>query len=244
MPMPPNMDSHKLFAQLASTVRPHKIVPFPRNKPDSNEPAFNVAMVIMTNQEALAVSAAAEKTARAMLKDNLPNKEEQAKGYDQIFNNVSAIETLYRVCRDVDDLNNKIFPSPKAISDVLTTDEISILLNDYFTTQVELGPMVGSMTDDEIEAWIQKLAEGGQSSLYFLNSFSWEALKELVIAMAVRSWNSPMDKSLPTGQPEEATSNEPKKKTRKSKTSEPLPESLSLMTFSDTTESLTPSNKE
>ncbi len=244
MAMPPIMDSHKLFAQLASTVRPNKIVPFPRNNPETNEPVFNIAMVIMTTQDAMIVSAAAEKMARQMLKDNVPNKEDQAKGYDQIFNNVSAIETLYRVCRDPEDLEKKVFPSPKAISDVLTTDEIAILLNHYFTVQVELGPIVGSMTDDEIEAWIQKLAEGGQSSVYFLNSFSWEALKELVIAMAVRSWTSQMDKSLPTGQPEEVTSNESKKKTKKSKTSSNLPESLSLMTSSDITENLTLSNKE
>ena len=51
-------------------------------------------------------------------------------------NNVSSVETLYRVCRDPDDLEKKVFPSAKAISDVLTTDEISILLNDYFAYNI------------------------------------------------------------------------------------------------------------
>lgn len=238
MTMPPNMESSKLFAALASTVRPHKIVPFPRKDEDDN-PIFNIAMVIMTNQESLGVAAAAEKQARAMLKEHLPSKEEQAKGYEQIFNNVAGVETLYRVCRDPDDLNKKIFPTPKSISDVLTTDEISILLNHYFTVQIELGPIIGSMTEVELDAWINKLAEGGSSSAYFLNSLSWEALKELPIAMAARLSSLLTDKSSATGQQEKQPLSEPKKRTKKLKTSESLQESLSSMISSNTTENLT-----
>lgn len=242
--MPPDIESHKLFAQLASTQRPHKLVPFPRNKPGSDEPLFDIAMVILTNHETTEVAASAERKARDMLKNYVPGKDEQAKGYSQIFDNICAIETLYRACRDPEDLNKKVFPSPKAISDVLTTDEISILLNHYFTVQVELGPIVGTMSEIEMNAWVDKLAEGGQSSLYFLNSFTWETAKELMMHMAVQLSILQMAKSSPGLPLEEPSTNEPKKRTRKSKTSDKLQENLSLMTFSDSSENLTPSDKE
>lgn len=215
MPMPPE-DGFKLFSEITALPRPHRLVPFPRINPKTGE-NFEIAMWLLTEQESLLVASEAEKMTRRLLKDNLPGKDEQSKGYNDVFNNASAIELLYRACRDPNDITRPLFPNKQAIGDTLTTDEIAVLLNHYFTMQVELGPIVGGMTEEELQAWIKKLAEGGQSSQYFLNSLSWEALKGLVIAMAIQSFSSQMDKSSFTSQPEENISNKIVK-TRKSKT--------------------------
>lgn len=221
--MPPNMESSKLFAELTSLPRPHRLVPFPRINPKTGE-EFQVGMWLLTQNEAMLVAAEAEKTARRLLRDNLPGRNESSKGYDDVYNNASAIELLYRACRDPEHIERPFFPSKQAISDVLTVDEIAILLNHYFTLQVEIGPIVGAMTNDELQAWLEKLAEGGQSSQYFLNSLSLEALKGLLIALAVQLHSSQTDKSLSMSPPEKNTSNQPQKKPAKSKTSDKNPE--------------------
>ena len=218
MSMPPNMNSADLFAQIIAVPRPHRLVPFPRNNPDTSEPICEVAMVILSQQEAMVVASEAEKVARKLLKNDMPNKEELAKGYNDVYNNASAVEVLYRSCKDPNDLNRSFFPSKQAIGDVLSSDEIAILLNHYFTMNVELGPIVGVLTEDEMQAWIKKLAEGGGSSQYFLNSFSWEALKGLVTAMAIQLFSSPTAKSLPGLPPEENTTEDKPAKKAKSKT--------------------------
>ncbi len=215
MPMPPE-DGFKLFTEITALPRPHRLVPFPRVNPKTGE-NFEIAMWLLTEQESLLVASEAEKITRKLLKDNLPGKDEQAKGYNDVFNNASAVELLYRACRDPNDITRPLFPNKQAIGDALTVDEIAVLLNHYFTMQVELGPIIGGMTDDEVQAWIKKLAEGGSSSQYFLNSLSWEALKGLLTAMAIQLFSSQTDKSSPTLPPEENTT-EKTVKTKKSKT--------------------------
>lgn len=194
----------ELFGKLLQS-KPYQIVDFPRKDPDTDLPLFEVAIMLLSQQETMAVAAAAERQARRIMKDNIPGKEEKSKGYDDVFNNASAIELLFRACRHPEDISKPLFPSKEALSDTLLPDEIAILLNHYFTVQVEFGPIVGAMTEAELDVWIKKLAEGGGSSQYFLNSFSWEAMKSLLIVMAVRSRSLETDKSsagLPQEEPQ------------------------------------------
>ena len=211
MTMPPaHIAPADLFAQITAIPRPNRLVPFPKVNPATGEP-FEIAMWILSQHETMQVAAEAEKTTRKLLKDNVPNKDEQAKGYNDLYNNASAMELLYRACRMPDDLSKPLFPSKHMIGEMLTTDEIAILLNHYFTLQVELGAVVGAMDEEEMEAWITKLIAGGQSSQYFLNSFSWEAVKTLVIFMANRLPKSVMESSSST-LPQEEPPSEPEQK--------------------------------
>jgi hypothetical protein len=180
---PSNISAVDLFAKLQETPKPHRVVDFPRSDADGN-PLCEVAICILSQQESMAAAAAAEKTTRRLLKDSLPGKDEKSEGYDNVYNNAAVIEVLYRACRHPEDIARPFFPAKEAIGDVLTGDELAILMNHYFTVQVELGPIVGQMTNDEVDAWIKKLSEGGSSSQYFLNSLSREALKGFLIAMA------------------------------------------------------------
>jgi len=59
--------------------------------------------------------------------------------------------------------------------------------------QQELGPIVATMTDDEVETWITVLAEGGSADP--LGLLSWGALTNLARTMACRLYDSRTDKS-------------------------------------------------
>lgn len=187
MSMPPtNISASDLFAKLSQATRPYTIVDFPRYDAEGNT-IFPIAIQLVSQADSMLIAAEAEKKARKMMQGNIPNKGEVSKGYDDVFNNASAIELLFRACRDPEDLTKPLFPSKEAIGNVCLNDEIGILLNHYFTLSLELGPIVGYMQDGELDAWVERLAEGGSSSSqYFLNSLSWEAMKNLLISMASR----------------------------------------------------------
>ncbi len=208
MAMPPtNVSATDLFTKLL-TSKPSTLVDFPRNDPESGAPLFEVALVIVSQADEMAINAGAEKTARKLMREDLPGKNETSLGYDELYKNAKAIELLFRACRHPEDISKPLFPSKAAISDALTGDEVAILLNHYFTFQSQESLVIGALSEVELEAWIKKIAEGGSSSQYFLNTLSWEALKGLLIALAVQSQNLPMGSNSSGLPPNEATAKE------------------------------------
>lgn len=189
---PPNITPVELFAKLSETPRPATTVDFPRKDAEGN-PLFQVQIQILNLEETMACSANAERYARSVMKDQIPQEGDLAPEYKNILHTQKAIEMLFKACRHPDDLSRPLFPQKEMIKKLLTDDELAILTKHYLTHQVECGPVVAWMTEPEIDAWISKLKEGGASAQFFLDLLSSEALKTLALSLASRLVSSQTD---------------------------------------------------
>ena len=173
----------ELWLALTAIPRPHRIVPFPRNIPGTNEPIGHIAVWPLTQEEQMAANGEADRFTKALMKD--PQKREEANlGYHHTFTNDLAVQILWRACRDPQDLKRPIFPAPNLMRKELSTDEVGVLFASYLTVQAEVGPIVAHMSEAEIEAFILRLKEGG--SAFPFDSLSWEQQRVLVSSMASR----------------------------------------------------------
>ncbi len=200
---PEDVEASDLWIALTALPRPHRIVPMPRNMPGTNEPVGELAMWPLSQEEHHMSNAAAEETVKRMLKET-PKKDDANFGYKNLFENEIAVQQLWRACRDPKNLERPAFPSPKALRLNVTADEIGVLYNHFLTTQVELGPIVTRLEEDEFEAWVRRLADGGKSSPF--DSLSWDLRTTLVRTMASRlvdSWTATSSAGSP---PEDDTS--------------------------------------
>jgi hypothetical protein len=161
--------------------RPHVIVPFPRIDPETGEPLAYMAMVVLTAEESTLVTADAEKKTRRILKDAIPGQGEAQTGYKELFNTFVGEGLLFATCKNKDDLKKSFFPNKETILKVLNTDELAILLNHYYTVQMELGPVISHLTDDEMTHWERRLLESGTQPAFLLNSLSLDLLKNLIL---------------------------------------------------------------
>lgn len=201
-PPPTNIPPNELFTQLTSVPRPSRTVDLPRVKPGTTEAAGQVLMRVLTQTELIQAAAEAEDFTRKAMKE-VPKAVEANIGYENIYNNASSVEILYRACRRVDNPEWPFFPTPRAMRDALTQDEIGVLMRSYLILQAELGPIVAHMSEGEVDAWIRRLVEGG--STLPLSVLSSEGVSDLVMHMASRLYTSPTDTSSPGSQPDAST---------------------------------------
>jgi hypothetical protein len=203
MSLPPaDIEPSKLWLKLQEMPRPSKVVDFPRTDADGN-PVEKLAMWVLTQEEQMICSAAAEKFTREHLKDARVGE----MGYDAIYTNAAAVEILFRACRNHEDLSRPAFPTPKALRS-LPQNEVGVLFDNYLTVQLELGPIVANMSEEELNAWITRIGEGG--SAFPFDSLSWEMQRILALTMALRLRASRTDtSSAGSPQGEEPTSAEP-----------------------------------
>jgi hypothetical protein len=161
----------ELWAALVEQPQPHRIVDFPRLDPVTGEPIGKLAIRVLTGIELAASTAEADKFAKKLLKDS-QRKDEENKGYDDIYTNAASVELLYRACRDPKNLDRPAFPTPDDMRKRLTMDEIATLVNAYLQVQSEMGPIISHMTEDEMDAWVRRITEAGESiaPLFLLSS--------------------------------------------------------------------------
>lgn len=190
--------SSQLWLRLQEQPRPSKLVDFPRKGPNG-EPIGQLRIRILTQEEQMVCTAEAENLARKHLKEG--KKDEL--GYERLFSDSVCVEVLYRACRDAEDPEKPAFPAPTEMRRQLTTEECAKLFEHYLTVQLELGPTVATMSDEELEAWIDRLVEGG--SAFPFDLLSSDLQKLLVLHMAFQLRHSRTDKSSAGSQPEETT---------------------------------------
>lgn len=202
MPGPPtDIPASELWSLITATPRPHRAVAFPR-KDIAGLPLGDVAMVVLTLEEQQICAAEAERYAKAILKEAAGQT--AGTGYQAIYENEASIQLLYRACRDVNNLEKHAFPSPGLMRKHLTGDELAVLLRAYLMTQSELGPIVAHFEPDEQEAWIRRLAEGGEA--FPTASLSPAHLERLLISMASQLVSFWTDTASPGSPPEESPS--------------------------------------
>lgn len=196
----PALTPAELWTQIIAMPRPHRTVDFPRVNA-TGEPVAQMAVQVLTQEEQITTAIEAERFTRKHIKD-MPKSDEPRRGYDDTYNNQAACELLFRACRRIDDLALPFFPSPSAIRQNLTPDEVGTLFRSYLMVQTEIGPIIGHMSEDEITAYIKRLQEGG--SVFPLALLSPDSLIALVLSMAKRllpsatasiSPGSPLDSS-------------------------------------------------
>ena len=211
-----------LWEQITAMPRASRVVPFPRKKPclvcadpsgpcdHPREDLCELRIWVLNQEEVQQAVAQAEVRTRKLL--NPPKKDEApTRGYDELRNLHSNIELLFRACRKVDDVQRPFFPAKEHIERYLSSDEIGVLVNLYCHVQAELGPIIGSLTQPEMDAWIARFQEGGAAA-YPLDSLSWGAAMALLayaISTARPSPSSPTDTSSPGQLPDESTSAAP-----------------------------------
>lgn len=196
---PKDIEPSQLWLKLSSTERPFKLVDFPRLNAEG-EAVGQMAVRVLTQEEQMISTVAAEDFCRKYLKD--AKKDEL--GYSRLFSDAYCVEVLYRACRDADDPQRPSFPSPKSIREQLSIDECGKLFEHYLTVSLEFGPLVSQMSDDEMEAWIDKLAEGGSAFLF--DTLSSDLQRVVLMHMAYQLRPSRTDNSSVGELPEESSS--------------------------------------
>ena len=181
---PENIPPADLWTAITKIPRPFRIVDFPRNMPGTDTPVGKLAIVILSQEEQMEAAASAESTTRKYLKDGAPKKDEARRGYDDIYSNAAAVEVLYRSCKRHDDIARNLFPTPHDIRASLSMDEVGVLTSMYLQAQAELGPIVAKLSDEEVDAWVSRLVEGG--SALPLGLLTSDALSTLAFGLACR----------------------------------------------------------
>lgn len=209
---PKDIEPSALWTKLASRERPTKLVDFPWYD-DKGDAIGQVRIQILTQNEKMASTMAAEEAARKYIKEGKRGD----LGYERLFSDAYIVETLYRACRSAENSKYPAFRSTDDMRAKMTTEECGALFDHYLTVQLELGPMATSMSQAEMEAWIDRLVEGGSANPS--NLLSLEQSQLLLLYTAFQYRNSQKDSSSAGEQPEESIS-----ESSEPTTSEPLPQ--------------------
>lgn len=195
--IPPNA----LFEALCSIPRPFEIVDVPRKDPHGNFIA-QTHMHVLTQQERMLSVSEAEKFAQRYLRGDkdargkdkgdsfLPQRGYESQGYDDLYNNELTVQLLYRACRRVEDPKWPFFASPTQLRGELSGDEIGALSAAYHVLQAQKGPLVITMSEGEVDEWIDKLEKGAASGP--LGLLSSAARADLILHLVARLSNSSM----------------------------------------------------
>jgi hypothetical protein len=177
----PKETGSDIWNLLTQIPRPSRKVELPRKLPGTDESVGEISIWPLTHSELIESNAAAEQRMRTFFKEE-NKKDEVNLGYQHSYANELAVQHLWRACRDPNDLLKPAFPSPKAASLQFTGDEIGVLYNHFLTVQAEVGPITSTMSDEEYEAWVNRIAEAGTADPF--DSLSWDLQRTLVVSMA------------------------------------------------------------
>lgn len=203
---PKDVDPTDLWAQITTLPRAHRVVPFPRNGPDGL-PLGSAAVVVLEGDEVQLANINAEKHARDAYKKivgELPKRDEAGEAFSKAFNSRATREILFRACKKSHECSPDargvcttdhaklapFFPTLEAVGK-LTNDEQAVLMRHYMQTQAEVGPIVSSMSQVEMDAWVEMLAKGGSAAPLAL--LSSDQASALMMFMASRLCPSPTD---------------------------------------------------
>jgi hypothetical protein len=207
--LPTDITSEQLWAEITSAPRPHRLVPFPRKRAGSDEPICDVAMCVLTQAEVVAAAAAAERETRRLLRDDPKKGSERpelyatSKGASDLHNNCASVEILSRSARMANDITKPFFRAREDITRHLTVDEVGVMMGEYLMVQADLGPVIHDLSEEEVDAWIEKLTTGGKK--FLLPFLSWGAVSTLITSLARRALSSPTANSSPTSQPDDGS---------------------------------------
>ena len=203
------MSEENLFARLTQLPRPHMVVPFPM--PDGTEE--EIIMRVLTAMEMSQCKSDAERRSKQSLssKGSDPNdvvqsvvirEGEASEGYKELYRDFLTYNILFRACRNKDNIDKPVFPTLTDVAKHLGVDEAGILINHYYTTQLNKGLVIVNMTKDDMETNLKKIIDAGTDPSFFFNSFSSEMLKTFLSFTVSQLRSLQTDKSSPGSQQE------------------------------------------
>jgi hypothetical protein len=151
--------------KLASSV-----VPFP--KAHKTKGSFNIQMVLVTSQEMHKIKMVAlietkKHYKNAGFAEMTPKELEETK----IFNDWVGYGLCVESCRDLIDVNKKLFPTAEILQQVLDPDEVGVLCNHYMHLQRTKGCIISNMSQQEIDALIERLISDSTVDAGFFSNF-------------------------------------------------------------------------
>lgn len=170
---PAGVSAGDLWSRLMQAPRPFMDFKFPRRGVD-----VAIRIVVLTEQELMNCRVAADRYAKAALNQKQAVGEDNV-GYHDIYRNESVVQVVCTACRDPNGqtIESRAFPSADMARAQFTGDELAVLFNAYCDFQLDSGPIVASMTTEEMDAWLDRLAEGAsRSPLAALSSAQRDAL--------------------------------------------------------------------
>lgn len=208
---PKDIPASQLFTRMMDRARPGDVCPYPRLDDDGN-PLGEYRMQVLTQGELDDAFLDAEKYVKRRQKERAKalgeNEEESQRGnqeaWREVFESAKMVEVIWRAARDRE-TGRPLFESPKQIRDNLSSQELTSLINAYDQVQHRFGPLYRSLTDTELEQWIQVLARGAEAALGPLGLLSPGQLVQLIVSLASRLSTSPTSKPLPGSDSDEST---------------------------------------
>ena len=186
--MPPkDTEPSELFAKLLEMPRPTEVIDFPRTDAQGN-PVGQVRIQILTSLEH---DKARELAHGALKKRGIDKDDMSAPAIREVLGDAIAKELIAMACLGERDyakdgeapIYQRVFRGSRDV-DALGADEILVLFNAYQLVQNKYGPFERNLSDSDVDAWIERLGEGG-SAFPLLNL----ALPQLVLlaqSLAVR----------------------------------------------------------
>ena len=181
-----NISPAQLWVEITKLPRPSRVIDFPRKDMEGN-PICQVQLVVLTPAEQVQCAVEAERYVN--LKLGVTKVEERANAYKTIFDTASTTECLYLSARSASDIDVRFFPTSQSIRDHLTADEAAVLMQAYGQMNSELGPIISTMSEKDMEAWLERLALGADivSPFWLLSS---EQKNDLTKYFAAQLWSA------------------------------------------------------
>jgi hypothetical protein len=177
---PQDVSPTDLWLAMTAMPVPHEKHPFPVKDPIMGTPIGTVAMVPLSPGDMMECHKLADAYARRMMrtnpKDETEKVDDQTAAFQKIFNDEASIQVLWRAMREPRDpkLEKKSFESWTVLRlKPFTGDIIAVLLKMYLGTCQRVGPIIASMTEAEMDAWLDVLEEGSAA-------FPFELLSSVV----------------------------------------------------------------
>lgn len=162
--MPPkDVPASELFMKLLEMPRPNEIFDFPR-KDELGIPVGKVRMQTLTSIEHDRAREAAHKAVKAR---GYSVEELSAPTIKEVLGDAVAKELIAMACLTERNFGSEERPTYGRIFrnaadlDALTSDEILILWNSYQLVQYKYGPIERNLDQEEFNAWVRRLGEGG-----------------------------------------------------------------------------------
>jgi hypothetical protein len=191
---PEGVKPSALWLKLQETPAPSEIVPFPRRGRDG-KPIGHLRIMVLTAKQFAMCQMNAHHDAVNRHKWDTAEKQQQAIPAEIIADCV-ARQVLCMACTVVEpdgdaDMGEKVayakaFPSPESLLE-LSKDELAVLFSLYGMVQAKWGPVLIGMSDDQQDAWIARLAEGG--SAFPLRLLDSHQRDQLTLSVAKKLWS-------------------------------------------------------
>lgn len=188
---PSDVEPTELLRLLMATERPSEVLPFPRNGADG-KPLFQYRMVVLNQLELDQARISSERYTRDRIKADHKLTDDQLnqvrrEAWLEVYEDAKCCDLLCTAMREVEPTEGKyrqVFTSANKVRELLTNDEIAMLMESYTTIKMKYGPLWAELSDDELETWLDILERGATAAP--LCSLSHAGLVQLTVSLAAR----------------------------------------------------------